>query len=61
MTREDGAEQVTYGGWPLYHFAGDEAPGDTNGQGVNDVWFVVDPSGEAVGTAPDTEADAGGY
>ena len=67
VTRADGIEQVTYGGWPLYHFAGDDAPGDTNGQGVNDVWYVVDPSGAAVEAAPGGEAEAesedepGGY
>jgi len=43
--REDGSTQVTLDGWPLYYFASDEAPGDTNGQGVGDVWFVVAPDG----------------
>lgn len=46
--REDGEVQVTYDGHPLYHFASDQAPGDTEGQGVGDVWFVVDASGAAV-------------
>ncbi len=45
---DDGTEQVTYNGWPLYYFAADPGPGDINGQGVGDVWFVVDPAGEAV-------------
>ncbi len=45
---DDGSAQVTYNGWPLYHFASDAAPGDTNGQGIGDIWFVVDPSGNAV-------------
>lgn len=49
VPRTDGSIQVTYNGWPLYSFAADSAPGDTNGQGVNDVWFVVDAAGEAVG------------
>ena len=47
-TRDDGTTQVTLNGWPLYYFAADAAPGDTNGQGLNDVWFVVSPAGEAV-------------
>lgn len=47
--RNDGSVQATYGGWPLYYFAADSAPGEVNGQGVNDVWFVVSPGGEAVG------------
>lgn len=47
-TRTDGSVQVTYNGWPLYYFAGDSAPGDANGQGINNVWFVVSPAGEAI-------------
>ncbi len=46
--RDDGEIQVTYNGWPLYYFAADSAPGDLNGQGVGENWFVVDPSGEVV-------------
>lgn len=42
----DGSTQVTLNGWPLYYFIGDEAAGDTNGQGVNDVWWVLTPGGE---------------
>lgn len=41
--RTDGTLQVTYNGYPLYFWINDEAPGDTTGQGVNDVWFVVEP------------------
>jgi predicted lipoprotein with Yx(FWY)xxD motif len=47
VARDDGSQQVTYNGWPLYYFAGDSAPGDTNGQGLNEVWFVVSATGEA--------------
>ncbi|MFN2485704.1 MAG: hypothetical protein ABR609_03680 [Acidimicrobiia bacterium] len=46
--RTDGTEQVTYNGWPLYYFIGDEAPGDVNGQGLNDIWWVMDAAGEAI-------------
>jgi predicted lipoprotein with Yx(FWY)xxD motif len=46
--RDDGSEQVTIAGWPLYFFSGDAAPGDTNGQGIGDVWYVVGPDGSAV-------------
>lgn len=46
--RQDGALQVTYNGMPLYHFANDSEPGQTNGQGVGDVWYVVSSEGEPV-------------
>ena len=46
ITGVDGSTQVTLNGWPLYYFIGDEAAGDTNGQGVNDVWWVLTPAGE---------------
>lgn len=42
----NGSVQVTYAGMPLYQFAGDAEPGDTNGQGSGDVWFVVSPKGQ---------------
>ncbi len=47
--RTDGTQQATYNDWPLYYFASDAAAGDTNGQGINEVWYVVDASGVAVG------------
>ena len=47
-TRDDGDEQVTVDGWPLYFFSGDAAAGDTNGQGVGGVWYVVGPDGAAI-------------
>ncbi|MDX1448519.1 MAG: hypothetical protein R3246_05595 [Acidimicrobiia bacterium] len=43
ITRDDGSDQLVFGDWPLYRFVGDSAPGDVNGQGINDVWFVIGP------------------
>jgi len=43
MTRDDGAKQTTFKGYPLYYFKGDAKPGDTNGQGMMDAWHVVNP------------------
>jgi predicted lipoprotein with Yx(FWY)xxD motif len=43
ITREDNQKQTTYKGMPLYYFAADKAPGDTNGQGVKEVWLVAKP------------------
>ncbi|MDA1349597.1 MAG: hypothetical protein O3A47_12155 [Chloroflexi bacterium] len=52
ITREDGYTQVTYNGWPLYYFANDAAPGDSNGQDRGTVWFVVSGDGGAIQTSP---------
>ena len=46
--RTDGTVQVTYDGQPLYYFGGDAAPGDTNGQAVGDIWYVVAPDGAPI-------------
>ena len=44
ITRDDGLKQATYKGYPLYYYAKDKTSGDTLGQGVNNVWFVIDPA-----------------
>jgi predicted lipoprotein with Yx(FWY)xxD motif/plastocyanin len=49
-TRTDGTTQVTYNGWPLYYYAKDKNPGDTTGQDVGGVWYVVSAKGEEVET-----------
>lgn len=54
--RPDGGRQVAYAGHPLYFFASDAAPGDTTGQGVGGVWFLLTPAGEAVAGAAATTA-----
>ena len=41
VTRPGGELQATYRGMPLYRYASDHVPGDTNGQGVGNIWFVV--------------------
>ena len=43
IERTDGPWQVTYDDQPLYFYTGDEAPGDTNGNGIDGVWFVARP------------------
>ncbi|MFO7548008.1 MAG: hypothetical protein R6X29_03895 [Acidimicrobiia bacterium] len=57
LERSDGFIQATYGGWPLYLFAGDVRPGDVNGQGVDGAWFLVGADGTPVTVA--TESDYG--
>lgn len=60
--RSDGSMQVTYKGHPLYYFAGDSAAGQTNGQGIGGVWFVISPSGDPItATASSGSGSGGGY
>lgn len=54
VARDDGTTQVTYGGWPLYYFAPDVAPGQLTGQGdtgFGAVWWVVSPDGSPLPSA----------
>jgi predicted lipoprotein with Yx(FWY)xxD motif len=54
ITRQDGTRQLTVAGHPLYTFAGDTAPGQTNGQGnVLDggLWTVASAAGAPVANA----------
>lgn len=46
--RDDGTTQVTYKNQPLYYFAADKQPGQTNGQAIGESWFVLDATGELV-------------
>lgn len=48
VTRADGSLQATYDGWPLYRFQGDTTLGNTNGQGMENLWFLITPTGDAV-------------
>jgi predicted lipoprotein with Yx(FWY)xxD motif len=60
--RNDGATQVTYDGHPLYIYSGDTAAGDTNGEGIGGIWFLVSAKGEAVqGGASSSSSSSGGY
>ena len=49
ITREDdGSAQVTINGMPLYYYYEDKQAGDTKGQAVGDVWWVVGPDGSKI-------------
>ncbi|WP_438448358.1 plastocyanin/azurin family copper-binding protein [Gorillibacterium sp. sgz5001074] len=41
LVRADGTKQTTFRGWPLYYYVKDLHPGDTSGQAVNNVWYLV--------------------
>ena len=57
IERADGFYQTMYEDWPLYYYAGDTKPGDTNGQGLDGQWFVVNPNalGPGLTTAATTQ------
>jgi predicted lipoprotein with Yx(FWY)xxD motif len=41
ITRPDGVRQVTLNGYPLYFYAGDKAPGQAKGNGIEGAWHVI--------------------
>jgi predicted lipoprotein with Yx(FWY)xxD motif len=43
IKRADGTSQTTYKGYPLYYWVNDKKRGDTTGQDVEKVWYVIDP------------------
>ncbi|MEW6415911.1 MAG: hypothetical protein AB1482_11720 [Pseudomonadota bacterium] len=43
ITRDDGTMQWAYKGKPLYLWIKDQKPGDTTGDGVNNVWRTARP------------------
>ena len=72
-----GSLYVTYGGFPLYTFSGDNAAGQANGEGITSfggTWYVLGANGSPVtarssgagssgtpGSTPTTAASSGGY
>lgn len=62
---KSGGQQVVFHGHPVYYFAGDSAPGDTKGEGLNDfggLWTMVKPDGTALTMAQpkSTPSSSGG-
>ena len=45
ITRDDGTEQLTLGGMPLYSYSGDSHAGDVTGQAVGGIWWALSPDG----------------
>lgn len=50
IERRDGTRQWAYEGNPLYLWVNDQEPGDVSGQGVGDVWFVIEVDGSGSGS-----------
>jgi predicted lipoprotein with Yx(FWY)xxD motif len=66
--RDDGSEQVTYDGHPLYLYEGDTSPGDTTGNGLDQFgaeWYALTPDGsnaegdESGSSEDSTSSDSG--
>jgi predicted lipoprotein with Yx(FWY)xxD motif len=57
FTRSDGKMQLAYGGKPLYTYAGDSAPGQTNGDNLfqfGATWHIARPQGASPSPATAT-------
>ncbi|MFF1415094.1 SCO0930 family lipoprotein [Streptomyces sp. NPDC058289] len=48
VERPDGTRQLTIDCWPVYLFTGDTGPGQTNGHGVQGLWFAVNDAGKKI-------------
>ena len=64
IKRSDGSAQATFDGHPLYTFAGDTAPGQAKGNGLNaagGLWHEITTSGSAAGGSSTSGSGGGGY
>ena len=50
ITRDDGTRQTTFKGYPLYYWVKDTKRGDTTGEDVGHVWYVIDPEKQTPAT-----------
>jgi predicted lipoprotein with Yx(FWY)xxD motif len=63
ITRPDGTKQATYNGHPLYTYAGDTAPGQDKGNGLNvsgGLWYNVPVTGGAAPASSSSSSSGGG-
>ena len=64
IKRDDGSEQVTYDGHPIYLYVGDAKPGDTSGNGLElygAEWYAITPDGSnAEDSGSSGSSDSGG-
>ena len=64
INRSDGSVQATFDGHPLYTFAGDTAPGQAKGNGLNaagGLWHEITTSGTAPAGSSSSGSGGGGY
>jgi predicted lipoprotein with Yx(FWY)xxD motif len=63
IKRSDGSVQATFDGHPLYTFAGDTAPGQAKGNGLNaagGLWHEITTSGAAAPAGNSSSSSSGG-
>jgi len=63
ITRSDGSSQAAYDGHPLYTYAGDTAPGQAKGNGLNvsgGLWYEMTVSGSTPAAKASTSSGGGG-
>jgi predicted lipoprotein with Yx(FWY)xxD motif len=63
IKRSDGSAQATFDGHPLYTFAGDTAPGQAKGNGLNaagGLWHEITTSGAAAPAGGSSSGSSGG-
>ena len=63
IKRQDGRQQVTYAGHPLYTFLLDKKAGQTSGEGSTNFgapWYVVGATGVAIKAAPNAGSSPAG-
>jgi predicted lipoprotein with Yx(FWY)xxD motif len=51
--------QVTYAGYPLYMYVGDSKAGQSNGEGKDKTWYLVDTKGALVKKAVSSGGSSG--
>ena len=64
IKRSDGSTQATFDGHPLYTFAGDTAPGQAKGNGLNaagGLWWEMTVNGSTPAAKSSTGTGGGGY
>ena len=66
LTRKDGSKQVVIASYPLYLYAADQNPGDTNGQEIESFggeWYLIHPDGSKAEAEENTSktSSGGGY
>jgi predicted lipoprotein with Yx(FWY)xxD motif len=58
IKRPDGRIQVTYAGMTLYRYSADSKAGQTNGEGIQNIWYAISPTGKLIKKA---SSSGGGY